>query len=273
MTAPLVTYRSLGDADRPELGRLLRAGGPADAYLAHTLLACGPSGFHGAFRGAELFGALWHQHGAVTVAAATPPDAARILAGRLRQREHWSSVVGPEEPCRPVAELFRDGRPCRVDRVQVFMAVHRGDDVADGEPDLEEAVAGDVDELVPLVARYRVEDRLAHATDDHRAWIRSHMADRIRARHVFVLRRNGSIVFTGSYTFLSAAGSGLGGIYTCPASRGQGIARRGTAEMVRRAFESAPFVTLHVAPDNASAVACYERAGFRRHGRFRLTFR
>jgi len=269
----LVTYRSLGEPDRASLAALLREGGPADAYLTHTLIESGPRGFHGCFEGERLFGALWNRQGALSAAACTPPESATVLAGRLRHRDRWSSVVGPEVPCTAIADALLEGGTPRVHRRQAFMVARRGDDLGPGEPRLEKAQRADVDALVPLVARYRVEDGLARPTDDHRGWIREHLAGRVRGGHLFLVRDGGQIVFTGSFTFLGAAGAGLGGIYTVPEARGRGLAGRATATLARQALEVGPCLTLHVAPDNEAAIRSYRRAGLCAAGSFRLTFR
>ena len=58
-----------------------------------------------------------------------------------------------------------------------------------------------------------------------------------------------------------------------PDARGRGIAGRATADLCRIALETGPVATLHVDPRNAAAIRAYERAGLRRSGEYRLTFR
>jgi predicted GNAT family acetyltransferase len=164
-------------------------------------------------------------------------------------------------------------RPFRVDRLQAFMSVVRGEPLGPGEPLLRRARYEDVNELVPLVARYRVEDGLSSADEDHTVWIRAHTIERIGAGHLYVLEVAGRIVFTGAFNFAGRHGAGLGGIYTLPEARGRGIAARATSELCRIALRLGPAATLHVDPRNAPAIRAYEKAGLRRTGDFRLTFR
>jgi GNAT superfamily N-acetyltransferase len=263
----------MNDADDAPLAAYLESGMPADAFLLDALRADGVAGFFGAWEAGRLAGVAFLRRGAISAASLTPPPAAYALAATLSARGPWSSVVGPETPCRAIVESMRTAAPFRVDRVQAFMSVARGDVLGPGVDGLRTASAADLDAVVPLVARYRVEDGLSTAGDDHSAWIRSHALERIHAGHLFVVEENARIVFTGAFNFAGRAGAGLGGIYTVPEQRGRGIAGRATADLCRIALETGPVATLHVDPKNSAAIRAYERAGLRRTGEYRLTFR
>jgi GNAT superfamily N-acetyltransferase len=263
----------LTDGDAAPLSAFLDGGMPADAFLLDALRADGVSGFFGAWEGERLAGVAFLRRGAISAAAMTPQSAAYALAATLSARGPWSSVVGPETPCRAIVESMRTSTPFRVDRVQAFMSVARGDVLGPGGAGMRCASVADLDAVVPLVARYRVEDGLSNAGEDHSAWIRSHTQERIHAGHLFVVEERGRIVFTGAFNFAGRAGAGLGGIYTVPDARGRGIAGRATADLCRIALETGPVATLHVDPRNAAAIRAYERAGLRRSGEYRLTFR
>jgi RimJ/RimL family protein N-acetyltransferase len=265
--------RPLTDADTDALTRFLTGGLPADAYLLDALATNGTAGFFGATDGTRLEGVAYLRRGAISAGATTPRLAAYSLAAALSARGPWSSIVGPEEPCGAIAEALKTSEPFRVDRVQTFMSMARGDRAGPGGSGLRAATTDDLDALVPLVARYRVEDGLSAAADDHTAWIRAHTLERITAGHLFVVEDGGRIVFTGAFNFAGTSGAGLGGIYTVPDARGRGIATRATSDMTRIALELGPVVTLHVAPRNAAAIRAYEKAGLTRRGEFRLTFR
>jgi RimJ/RimL family protein N-acetyltransferase len=267
------TCRPLVETDAAALADLLDRGGPADAYLHDALENGGVAGFCGAWDGARLEGAAFLRRGAISAAATTPRLAAFALATALSARGPWTSVVGPETPCGAIVDSFRTTEPFRVDRVQTYMVVARGEPLGPGGAGLRPATPADLDAVVPLVAAYRVEDGLSNPGDDHAVWIRSHATERIRAGHLFVAEEAGRLVFTGAFNFAGRWGAGLGGIYTVPDRRGRGIAGRATADLCRRALELGPCATLHVDPRNAAAIHAYERAGLRRAGEFRLTFR
>lgn len=255
------------------MAAFLRAGMPADAFLLDALEG-GPSGFHAAWEGDRLAGAVFQRRGAVSAASRSTRHAAEALARGVAEREAWTSVVGPEEPCRVIVDTLRETRPFRVDRVQTFMAAARGDRLAPGDPRLRAATAADLESIVPLVTRYRIEDGLSRPDDDHGAWIRAHTQERIQMGQLFLVRDDGDRpVFTGAFNFSGRWGAGLGGIYTVPEARGRGIATRAVAAMCRIALERGPSVSLHVEPRNAAAIRAYEKAGLRRAGEFRLTFR
>lgn len=269
----MLTVGPLRTSDREPLEALLARGGPADAFLSDALVAHGMGEFVGAFEGGALVGASWFRRGAICAASQTPRRAARPLAVAMASRAVWGSVVGPESPCGDIVAALRGSERFRVDRVQKFMFVERGTPLGPGEPRLRRARPKDLEALVPLVHRYRIEDGLARRSDPVTAWIRDHTAERISAGHVWVVEEQGTIVFTGAFNFLGPFGAGLGGIYTLPEARGRGLASRGTAEMCRIALAEGPVATLHVDPANTPAVRAYARAGLHAQGGYRLTFR
>jgi RimJ/RimL family protein N-acetyltransferase len=248
------------------------AGGPVDAYLLDQL-DLGTEGFWGAWDGGALVGVSMFRRGAICAASATTPRAARSLAVAMTARSPWGSIVGPDPPCGDVADALRGRERFRVDRRQDFMYVRRGAALGPCDARLRPATRADLEELVPLVHAYRVEDGLSRPGDPFTAGIREHTEERVAAGHVFVVEHAGALVFTGAFNFHGPRGTGLGGIYTPPAFRGHGLAARATAEMCRIAFAESPVVTLHVNPRNVAAIKAYEHAGLRTSGSFRLTFR
>jgi RimJ/RimL family protein N-acetyltransferase len=268
-----VACRPLTADDTEPLTAFLGSGMPWDAFLLDALDAGGASGFYGAFDGDALDGVAFLRRGAVSAGARTSRHSAHALAATLGARDPWTSVVGPEEPCREIVSCFRGRQPFRVDRVQQFMSVARGEPLGPGDSGARRATAEDLDALVPIIARYRVEDGLSNPGDDHGAWIRAHTMERIHCGNLFVVEDAGAIVFTGAFNFAGRAGAGLGGIYTVPALRARGIASRATSDLCRIALDAGPVATLHVDPRNVAAIRAYEKAGLKRAGEFRLTFR
>jgi RimJ/RimL family protein N-acetyltransferase len=256
-----------------ELEAFLRATPVRDSWLLHCLATHGTAGFFGLAANDRLVGAALRRQGAICAADATPLDAAPVLARALLRRGAWGSVVGPDPICHALVEELAGGGELRVDRAQVQMAVTDAAALCPGEPGLRPAVRDDLDALVSMIARYRVEDGLAPQDEDQRRWIRDHSRARIDENLLYVIESEGRLVFTGAFNFLGPCGGGLGGIYTEPPWRGQGIARRATASLCRIALSRGPLATLHVRADNAPALRCYERAGLERVGPYRLTFR
>lgn len=265
--------RPVRQEERDKLAAFLVTGMPADAYLLDALETGGLTGFYGAWSAGSLEGVAFQRRGAVSASARTSAAAARALAVALSARDPWTSIVGPEAPCSLIVDAYRESQTFRVDRVQTFMAVSRGDALGPGGSGVRRATLDDLDALVPMIAAYRVEDGLSRKGDDHSAWIRTHAKERVESGNLFVVATSGRPVFTGAFNFAGRYGSGLGGIYTEPSVRGKGLASRAVADLCRMALAVGPVVTLHVAQDNVPAIRAYERAGFRMAGRFRLTFR
>jgi RimJ/RimL family protein N-acetyltransferase len=265
--------RVLGAQHRRVIDAFLRAGGSADAWLRHKHRERGERGFLGVFDGEELVGLALLASGALAAASRTSDAAARALVPAIRSRDPWYSVVGPERPCAILVDALVGRSPPRVNRVQAHMSVSDRKLLADGEPQLRPAGPRDLAKLLPLTARYRVEDGLASESEDSRAWLEAHLEARIRRKSVYVVTEGGRIVFTGAFNFRGEAGSGLGGIYTIPEARGRGVATRATAQLCRIGLDHGPVVTLHVDKRNAAAIRCYEKVGFAQEGEFRLTFR
>lgn len=265
--------RTLTAAEHDVVEAFALAGGPADTYLLDALDADGIEGFWGAFDRGTLVGAALFRRGAICGASATLRAAARPLALAMTAKASWGSVVCPDPPGSEIVDALRGRETLRVDRRQAFLFVRRGEAIGEGEPRLRPATMRDLDALVPIVHRYRVEDGLARPGDAITAWIRDHTEGRVAAGHVFVVEEAGRIVFTGAFNFHGRHGTGLGGIYTHPDARRRGLGTRATAELIRVAFLESPVVTLHVNPQNEPAIRAYHRAGMRPAGHFRLTFR
>lgn len=268
-----IACRPMESSERESVEAFAEAGGPADAFMLDSLDREGTDGFWGAFSDGSLVGLALFRRGVICAASATLRPAARALANEMLRHAQWGSVVGPDPPCGDIVDAVRGREALRVDRVQDFLFVWRGEALGPGEPGLRLAVEGDVPALVPLIHAYRIEDGLARPTDTATAWIRDHTEERIAAGHLFVVAEADRIVFVGAFNFHGPRGTGLGGIYTVPAARSRGLAARATASMCRVAFAESPVVTLHVNPRNLAALAAYRRAGLRSAGHFRLTFR
>jgi len=259
--------------EREGLRQFLEGGAPADVFLLHHLSLGGVAGFMGLFDGDRPEGVAFTQRGMISLASRTPPELADRFLPALLEPGPWVSVVGAEPPCAALVSALTRGRPARVDRRQTYMVTSDLAGLAEAQEGLRPARISELSRLVTLVARYRVEDRLARPQDDHTQWIRTHVSERVRSGRLFVVEEKRGIVFMGAFTFLGSAGAGLGGIYTVPAARGRGIAARATADLCRIGLEAGPWVTLHAAADNQAAIRCYEKAGLASHGSVRLTFR
>lgn len=83
--------------------------------------------------------------------------------------------------------------------------------------------------------------------------------------HYYGLRANGELVSAaGCHVYsLTQKVAALGNIVTHPAHRGRGHAAAATARLCTEVLKTVDHVGLNVKADNAVAVRCYERLGFR----------
>ncbi len=97
------------------------------------------------------------------------------------------------------------------------------------------------------------------------------IAERVDQGRLFVLRdTDARIVFVIDAGNLGPMGTQVGGTYTLPALRGQGIATRAMRGLCRSLLARVPRVSLHVNQANTGAVRVYERSGFAAVAPFRL---
>ncbi len=261
-----------------EAREFLTRGGAPDMCLAQALADEGIGGFVGAYEDrtgtlGELQGLARSVRGAIGVAALTSAHAAVALADWLARQGTWASALGAQQPAALVSQQLLGGATAQLDRDQVLMVVTRDDLVDLPDPGVRPAREDDLPQVVPMVARYRVEDGLAESPEPLLSWLEWRLRQRVRAEEVWVLCEGDTLVYTAAFNFRGAHGAGLGGIYTCPEMRGRGIGRAATAALARIALEAAPAVTLHVHGRNEAALRCYRAAGFREAGTLRLTFR
>ena len=72
----------------------------------------------------------------------------------------------------------------------------------------------------------------------------------------------GGLRFRACVSAVTADAAQVSGVYTAPALRNQGIARRGVGELCLRLFERSRAACLFVNDANAPAIAVYRRLGF-----------
>jgi len=137
------------------------------------------------------------------------------------------------------------------------------------EPELRGAVLEDLELVARASSRAHLEEMGEDPMARHREAFLGRVARLILEERVFVIRRGPDLVFKAELSAVCPLGAQIAGVYTEPEFRNQGLARRGTAEVARRALGAAPAVCLFVRDDNAPARRAYERGGFRYAGEAR----
>lgn len=253
----------------------LTAHGLRDVFLAgkiHEGALSAPDGtaqgrFVGSFDGARLNGVLFVGHGGLVVFAADEPHVRRLFAEvAWKERQRVRLVVGEWDAVSDVwGQLEASGLVADRDWREVFMVVGRETLAAESDPGLVPAARADLAELIDVSARaYREEtgeDPLAAMGE---GYVR-HVTRNVKEGRTFLVRDGGRIAFKAELSARCPIGAQIVGVFTEPALRGRGLARRGTAELARRVMAgppALPAVCLFVRENNAPARRAYERAGF-----------
>jgi hypothetical protein len=253
----------------------LTANGLRDVFLAskiHEGALTQPDGsaqgrFLGAFDGEKLEGVLFLGHGGLVVFASELPHVRRRFAEKTwEERARVRLVVGEWDQVTDFwGHLTASGLTSSRDWREVFMVASPSTLTPEREPALRLATIADVMSLGDLAARaYLEETGLDPLASMGEGYLR-HIAKNIEERSSYVLEEGGRLVFKADLSARCPIGAQIVGVFTEPDRRGQGIARRGVAEIVQRltAGEGAvPAVCLFVREDNLPARRAYERAGF-----------
>jgi ribosomal protein S18 acetylase RimI-like enzyme len=230
----------------------------------------GQGRFLGAFDGAKLTGVLFLGAGGLIVFASEFPHVRRRFAEEAwREKTRVRLIVGEwDEVSDFWSHLSATGLTASRDWREVFMVADRKCVLDEPEPRLRLAVHEDVPVLVDLAARaYKEEtgdDPLATMGE---GYVR-HVTQAVGEGRSYVIEDRGRLVFKADLSARCPLGAQIVGVFTEPDRRGQGFARRGVAEIVRRltlpspAGPGLPAVCLFVREDNAPARRAYERAGF-----------
>ena len=138
-----------------------------------------------------------------------------------------------------------------------------------GETGLREATPDDLERLVPACAlAHEGElgiDPLRRDADGFRWRTRT----QIEERRSWLWEEDGVILFKAEASAWTPAAVQLQQVWTDPEARGQGYATRALQDLCRLLLERVPTVCLFVRPENAPALALYERIGMERTHTYR----
>lgn len=204
---------------------------------------------------------------AVAMSATGNDDGCYRVGKHLRPRRAWM-LVGPRGPCDglweglgcPAFRVFYDQRlycctvpPQGAARVPVPAGIH------------------EVEVVAAMQSAMLAEDLGIDPRRLNQDAQRRRIAQRITDQKVFVLRdATGVPEFCIDAGNMGPEGTQVGGTFTRPSSRGQGLATEAMRGLCRTLLARVPRVTLHVNEANTAAVRVYERSGFTRAAPFRL---
>lgn len=260
----------------------LSAGGLQDVYLASQVWAGAleQSGgtapeFFGAFAGRELRGVLYLGNGGLAVPAGRDPAAIRALGELLASRvRSVRALIGPVEAVDELVPVLREGGAViRSDVEELFLEADIAclDEQA-AEPGLRRARLDEVDAVARASSRAHLEEMGTDPIATTPGAFVGRVARQVLDERIYILMRDGEIVFKAEVSAKCPIGAQISGVYTNPEHRGRGHAKRGTGELARRLLGDAPRVCLFVRADNAPARRVYEQIGFRHTREFRTLF-
>jgi len=196
------------------------------------------------------------------------PQALRLLADQARQRVPFLprrfQVIGPRLAVTTTVQILqRSGLTPRLQREQVYMALERGVLPAfERLPALRPAEPKDYALVYESGALLRLEE----LEEDPRAAdpdaYRRRVEDECRDGHTWLWMDGEGLCFRASVSAVTGDAAQISGVFTPPARRRQGLARRGLSELCVRLFERCRATCLFVNRHNLPALALYRELGF-----------
>jgi RimJ/RimL family protein N-acetyltransferase len=261
--------RPLTQADTEAAGRLLRLRPIHNVFLDHVVRsgAIGSfPGFLGHISGDRLDGIALIGPGGGTSLAATAPDACSALgAAAAESPMSPRHIVGPEEFTVPFWRGYAPFAPAVLweRREPVYVVARRTLCVTDRGSKLLAATESDLDQVVANSAeQYREDlhdDRFSQAPELFRE---RHRRDVLQHRW-WILTENGSVIFQVHVGPDNDRVVQIGGVFTVPDRRNQGLATRCVSAIADRLLAHRPAVSLFCDEANRAARRAYERVGFR----------
>jgi len=201
-------------------------------------------------------------------------EALGALGEQARQRLGFLprrfQLIGPRAAVAPFLRRFeRSGARPRLERSQVYMALDP-ERLTPFErlPELTPARREDLALVFESGARLRLEELEEDPRDADPIGYRRRVEEECRDGHTYLWRDGDGLCFRASVSALTSDAAQVSGVYTPPARRRRGLARRGLSELCRRLFERSRAVCLFVNDFNAGALGLYEAIGFEERARW-----
>ncbi len=187
-------------------------------------------------------------------------DFGRHLAPQSMDLEH---IMGQAEAVHGFWESYQGATKPRLIRDQCMYKLTRNALLSHGEAPLRLARSEDLEPVVQASAAMYREETLSDPYHKRPGAFRVMHHRRILEQRTWVWTRdNGSVLFKAEVSCSSSYGVQIAGVYTDPACRRQGIAKRGLSVMCAQLLTRYPQVTLYVNDFNHPARRVYEALGF-----------
>lgn len=268
-----LTIDRLGPSDLPEVFGFLDRDPVLNVYLAALVLrdalAAPRDEYWGVRRDGTLTGLLHiGGHSGAVLPLGDDPQTLRLLAEQARLRLSFMprrfQVIGPRAAVTTMVPLLmRSGLTPRLEREQVYMALERGVLPAFQRlPALAPAEPADFELVYASGAMLRLEELEEDPrTADPEAY-RRRVEDECRDGHTWLWKDASGLCFRASVSAITGDAAQISGVFTPPARRRRGFARRGLSELCLRLFERCRATCLFVNRHNLPALALYRELGF-----------
>jgi ribosomal protein S18 acetylase RimI-like enzyme len=240
------------------------------ALALRDTLARARDEFWAARRDGEIVGLL-HLGGQSGAVLPIGEDAEGLEAMAARAEERLSfvprrfQVIGPRPAVRAITTRL-EGRHMtpRLYRDQIYMSLDRESLPPFAPlPELRRAGRDDFDLLYEAGALLRLEELEEDPREVDPIGYRNRVEEECRDGYTHLWIDGGGFCFRASVSACTPDAAQVSGVYTPPARRNRGIARRALSEMCTRLFEKSRHICLFVNEQNAPAIAVYRRMGFR----------
>jgi len=144
--------------------------------------------------------------------------------------------------------------------------------VPEGEGEVRDCRETDNDALFPLQEAYEKEEVLFDPAEFQPLASRLNFWKLMRQQEIAALWLEGRPVAKAGTNALTARWAQIGGVYTVPERRGQGLQKRLMAHLLARLASEGRGACLFVKKRNAPALALYRALGFRPGGDFTITY-
>ena len=267
-----LTLRPIDRTNANQLWDIIFANPVRHCFVASKLEAYVRSGFvHrlgdivGVFQGDELISAF--HMGANVVPVNASEEAIDLFAHSLiSQGRRCSSIVGPANEVLSLWQRLKDDwKPPREIRSNqpVLATSVRSQLMVDDQ--VRYSTSADLEILFPAcVEMFTEEVGVSPMVPDGGISYRNRISELIGSRRSFVRTDDSGVVFKSEVGCVGASVAQLQGVWVNPSVRGQGIGRHGLAAVIKYVLDDiAPVVSLYANDYNKSAIAMYEKVGFR----------
>lgn len=191
----------------------------------------------------------------------------------LARRPFVPRVIGRRETIDCFWQEFGQAPyPVLFDRQQWVYALEPGELTEPSSAPLRPARLDEAREVAELASAMSLEEIMQDPLHEQPLMYMRLIEQRIRRERYYILKEDGVIKFQVHLNAVTPECGQITGVYTPPAHRRAGHARRGLAAFCRAAFHRVPRLSLFVNDFNAPAIHLYEALGFRRVMPYRAIF-